>query len=323
MKHLKRHYGFSLIELMVVVAIISILISMILVAITSMESSAYMTTDLAHHRMIAKANAQHATDHENRLLHPRTEPTDHDQIHDMVNHQFVPEIITLGMIDQAVIDANKRLWVRAYDEGDRQRLSDVDTGLPETSRRELPQALSDGAAWEYMDGDESHYRSPLDPTQIARSYSLNAFTGTELCPDEWFGTGWSDPFYGEFARYAVGTPTFTAIPQPSNTFFSIIEFDPGHNSSLPPGRNFLGFMLHPNQATGYADYQIWHDIPGFWYNGRYTLSMVDGSTKSVPINDPDLADVLNEHRVVHDGPDLRTIQGWMLPGVLEYRFDEL
>ena len=316
-----RRTGFSLVELMVVVAIIGILASLILVGISRMETSAYMATDLAHHRMIAKASASHATEHENRLLHPRTEPTDHDQIHDMVPNQYVREIIDIEMVDQAVIDANKRLWVRAYDDGNVQRLTDVDTGLPDTSRRELPRALSDGSAWAYMDGDPSHYRSPLDPTQLTRSYSLNSFVGTELCPDEWFGTSWSDPFYGEFAMYAVGTPTLSAIPQPANTFCSIIEWDPGHGTSIPPGRNFLGFMLHPNQATGYANYQIWHDIPGFWYNESYTISMVDGSTKAVPISDPDLPEALDQHRVVYDGPDLRQIQGWMLPGVLEYRFD--
>jgi hypothetical protein len=306
---------------MVVVAIIGILASLVLVSITKMEISAYMATDLAHHRMIAKANATHTTDNENRMLHPRTEHTNAGQINGMIGNQYVREIIDQKMVNDAVENANKRLWVRAYDDNDVQRLADADTGLPETSRRELPRALSDGAAWEYMDGDPAHYRSPLDPTNIARSYSLNSFVGTELCPDEWFGTSWSDPFYGQFAMYAVGTPTPSRIPQPSNTFFSITEWDPGHNSSIPPGRNFLGFMLHPNQATGYASYQIWHDIPGFWYNKSYTISMVDGSTKSVPVTDPNLIDALDEHRVVYDGADLRQIQGWMLPGVLEYRFD--
>ena len=313
--------GFSLVELMVVVAIIGILASLLLVGISKMETSAYMSTDLSHHRMIAKASATHATDNENRLLHPRTEETDQNQINGMVGHQYVREIIDNEMIDQAVINANKRLWVRAYDESGIIRLTDADTGLPETSRRELTRALSDGAAWQYMDGDPSIYRSPLDPTKITRSYSLNAFVGTELCPDEWFGTGYTDPFYSEFAMYAVGTPTLSSIPQPSNTFFSITEWDPGHSSSVPPGRNHLGFMLHPNQATGYANYQIWHDIPGFWYGGNYTISMVDGSTKSVPVTDPNLVEALDEHRVVYDGADLRQIQGWMLPGVLEYRFD--
>jgi len=315
--------AFSLIELMVVIAIIGILASFLLVGISKMETAAYLAQDLSNQRMIAKASAQHATDNESRLLHPRTEETNHDQIHHIAESEYVPEIIDMQMVDQAVIDANKRLWVRAYDEPGITRLTDFDTGLPDTSRQELMRALSDGAAWEYMDGDESHYRSPLDPTHLRRSYSLNSFVGTELCPDEWFGTGWSDPFYGQFARYAVGTPTLAAIPQPSNTFCSITEYDPGHNTSIPPGRNFLGFMLHPNQATGYANYQIWHDIPGFWYNKSYTISMVDGSTQAVPITDQDLPDILNGHRIVHDGPDLRQIQGWMLPGVLEYRFDEV
>ncbi|MCH2135052.1 MAG: type II secretion system GspH family protein [Phycisphaerales bacterium] len=322
-RHLRARPAFSLVELMVVVAIIGVLTSLILVGINSMETSAYMTTDLAHHRMIAKASALHATDNENRLLHPRTEPTNSGQIQGMANNQYVPEIITQNMIQEAVESANKRLWVRAYDDENVIRLDDVDNGLPDTSRRELLRALSDGAAWMYMDGDGSQYRSPLDPTQLRRSYSLNAFTGSELCPDEWFGTGWSDPFYGEFARYATGTPTLSQIPQPANTFFSIIEWDPGHGTNIPPGRNFLGFMLHPNQATGYANYQIWHDIPGFWYNDKYTISMVDGSTRAVPISEPDLPAILNQHRVVHDGPDLRRIQQWMLPGVLEYRFDEV
>ncbi len=313
--------AFSLVELMVVVAIIGILVSLVMVGLSQMEASAYLAQDLSNHRMITKASALHATDNENRLLHPRTELTNAGQISGMINNPHVREIIDAQMIEEAVENCNKRLWVRSYDEAGITRLTDLDTGLPEVSRQELMRALSDGAAWAYMDGDESHYRSPLDPTHLRRSYSINAFTGTELCPDEWFGTGWSDPFYGQFAMYAVGTPTLSAIPQPSNTFFSITEFDPGHNSSIPPGRNFLGFMLHPNQATGYANYQIWHDIPGFWYNGKYTISMVDGSTKAVPITDQELPEALDQHRVVYDGPDLRQIQGWMLPGILEYRFD--
>ncbi|MDP7029361.1 MAG: prepilin-type N-terminal cleavage/methylation domain-containing protein [Phycisphaerales bacterium] len=310
--------GFTIVELMAVVAILAILAAIVLVGARSLDAAAMSSADLAHQRQIALADAQYAAANDSRLLHPRTEPDDaqFDFMDSDPNYDLAGK--TPGQLAE---DARERMWVRAYNDPSAQRLESLDGASISAER---PAALSDGAAWEYLDGNLDVYRSPLDPTNRLRSYSLNAFVGVNVCADDaYFAQGSPlDPFGGDFIIYAVGCPTMMGVKQPSRTMCSIAEDDPGE-SGHPPGRNFNGFLLHPNQQVGaYENFQMWYDRPGLWDPTRINLSHMDGSTQSMPITTPDLVETLDSHRVIFDCTELRQLQQKLLPGVLEFRTED-
>ncbi|MDP7519579.1 MAG: hypothetical protein QF438_05445, partial [Phycisphaerales bacterium] len=233
----------------------------------------------------------------------------------------------LGNPEELEQDVTNRLWVRAYNDAGNQRLEGLDGGVYQV---ELVKAFSDGAAWEYLDGNADTYRSPLDPTRRLRSYAINSYIGVNVCADDhYFGENPPGPFAGPFVKYAVPTPTMMHIKQPSRTMCTIGEDDPGIDDD-PPGYNRHGFMMHPNQkGSDFAAFQTWIDIPGLWNPGVINISHMDGSTESIKLSEPNLYDKLDsnndgvpEHWVIFDGPDIQALQKRLLPGVLEYRSED-
>jgi prepilin-type N-terminal cleavage/methylation domain-containing protein len=312
--------AFSIVEMLVVVAILGILVSLILVGIGSLDSSAMSVTDLARQRQIALAEGQYAAANDGRLFHPRTAPVESGIFEDFPADKYE----VLGDPDALERDVTDRLWVRAYNDGSGDRLEGLDGGAYQV---ELLRAFSDGAAWAYLDGNADVYRSPLDPTRRARSYSINSYIGVNVCADDhYFGEGPLMPFAGPFVKYAVATPTMMHIKQPSKTMCTIGEDDPGIGGG-PPGHNGNGFMMHPNQmGSDFENFQTWIDIPGLWNPGAINISHMDGSTESIRLSEPNLFDKLDgtgdgipDHWVIFDGADIQALQRRLLPGVLEYR----
>ncbi|MCH2142470.1 MAG: type II secretion system GspH family protein [Phycisphaerales bacterium] len=322
-----RPRGFTLMELMVVVSILAAMTALVLVSVDSMNTASMHALDMSNQRSIARANIQHAEEHQGLLLHPRTDRLSLGELNQFANDSSYD--LQLEEIPALVERGDRRLWVRAYDDALATRLITVDPGQPASMKIEKVEALVDGEAWQYMDGNPANYKSPLDTTNRLRSYSLNAYIGCEISADDIYARGsWTDPFYGQFVKYSVPCPTLSYIKQPANTICSITEDDPGHSGGNPPGHNLLGFMLHPNQMAGYSNYQIWHDLPGLWDPARMNLSYMDGSTRQFLFSEPELASSLDtngdgipNHRATFDGPDIRRLQKQLLPGVLEYRTD--
>ncbi len=303
--------GFTLIELMVVVAILGAIAALVLVGGQRLDASATSAADLAHQRQIAAAQAKYAADHNSRLLHPRTQVWASNPFPVFAsNPQYR---VAVRDTDGLYQDALSRFWVRGYGDG----LEDTGELDPETNtplRIELTKALSEGAAWEYLDGNVDVYRSPMDPSTRIRSYSLNSFVGVNVCAEDWH---WSDggPFSGEdFIKYAVPCPTSMQIKQPSMTMCSIAEDDPSQANWGQAGYNHNGFLVHPDQDT-----YVWIDTPALWDPNRINLSNMDGSTSSIRVSDPELGEKLNAHDVEHQCPELLEIQRRLLPGVLEFR----
>jgi len=307
--------GFTIMELLAVLAILAVLASMVLVAVRSLDSAAMSASDLARQRQISIANSQHAAGNDARLLHPRTQPDD-GQFAQMGSD---PEYDLAGRTpDELDKDVRTRMWVRAFNDDAGQRLESLDGNAISAER---PSALSDGAAWEYLDGNLDTYRSPLDSSKRLRSYSLNAYVGVNMAADDAYCSPESTggPYSGDFIKYAVGCPTMMGVKQPSRTMCSIAEDDPGESGHLP-GRNFNGFLIHPNQAIGeFENFQMWYDRPGLWDPTRINLSNMDGSTTSLDVVTPNLPSILDSHRVVYDCPEIRQLQQRLLPGVLEFR----
>jgi prepilin-type N-terminal cleavage/methylation domain-containing protein len=65
--------GFTLVELLLVITIISIVMAFILVAISQLQNRARAVACLANQRQIALANMSYANDNNGRLVSPRTD----------------------------------------------------------------------------------------------------------------------------------------------------------------------------------------------------------------------------------------------------------
>ena len=322
-----RRSAFTIVELLLVVAILGVLMSLVLIGVGSLDDSAMSTTDLARQRQIALAEGKYAAANDSRLFHPRTEGVPDGNFEQSPDWFPEENYEILGDPDELVQDVTDRLWVRAYNDAGNQRLEGLDGGAYQV---ELVKAFSDGAAWEYLDGNADTYRSPLDPTRRLRSYAINSYIGVNVCADDhYFGENPPGPFAGPFVKYAVPTPTMMHIKQPSRTMCTIGEDDPGIGGG-PPGYNGHGFMMHPNQkGSDFAAFQTWIDIPGLWNPGVINISHMDGSTESIKLSEPNLYDKLDsnndgvpEHWVIFDGPDIQALQKRLLPGVLEYRSED-
>ncbi len=331
-----RRSAFTIVELLLVVAILGVLMSLVLIGVGSLDDSAMSTTDLARQRQIALAEGKYAAANDSRLFHPRTEGVPDGNFEQRTDWFPEENYEILGDPDELVQDVTDRLWVRAYNDltvdSGNQRLEglDGDNGEEFKYQVELVKAFSDGAAWEYLDGNADTYRSPLDPTRRLRSYAINSYIGVNVCADDhYFGENPPGPFAGPFVKYAVPTPTMMHIKQPSRTMCTIGEDDPGIGGG-PPGHNGHGFMMHPNQkGSDFAAFQTWIDIPGLWNPGVINISHMDGSTESIKLSEPNLYDKLDsnndgvpEHWVIFDGPDIQALQKRLLPGVLEYRSED-
>ena len=261
-----RTSGFTLVELLVVVALIALLIALLLVAIDKIQVSTRSTTDLSNQRQIAVAFNSYATDHKGIWSNPRTQEK-------------------AGFLDGEVTIVENN-WVCAKNNDGVMNLSNDQT-------EELIGSLRDGSVWEYMGANEKAYVSPQDPTDRVRSYSINAFVGTSVCPDdEW------EAFQG----YGPATPRITSILKPADTMLSIVEDD-------PKGWNWQGWLLAPTGA-------LWHDFPAFWNEDRVNISNADGSVEQIRLADPDLPNILFDHETTQPGIDYFNFRKKLLPGIV-------
>jgi prepilin-type N-terminal cleavage/methylation domain-containing protein len=251
--------GFTLVELMVVVAIIALLIGLVTVAIGGMMTRARSTKDLANHKAIGAATSSHAADHKGFLLHPRTAGC---------------QTGTPSTASQA-----GRFWVLSdgQDSDGFDRVLDIDGQYVE-----MQTVLRDGAAFPYI-GALTAFQSPLDPTignveefvaghpgirpNRIRSYSLNGFVGVDENPDDWSDACETYAFPDEVCGRS--TATMSQVPQPSSTMCSVGEQD-------VDGHNISGWLLHPGREQ-------WIDFPAFWEKDRVNISFIDASTGSIPL----------------------------------------
>ena len=291
--------GFTLIELLIVIAIIAILIAFVTVATGMMMQRAKSTRDLGNHRTIGMATFSHATDHNGKLLHPRTGP-----------EEPPADLSTQSQID--------RMWIAAYGQdvsGDDRLV------LLGGEYVEMKSALEEGAAYQYI-GDVMAYQSPLDPTigdvtsfvasntnlttDRIRSYSLNAFVGVEWGADDRTIYRDNPPLRLEENGYWKSTETLAQIPQPAGTMCSIGEQDSW-------GRNGHGWLINPTST-------YWNDFPAFWDDRRVNISYVDGSTGTITLESDDLKERWLQYGHDNYNPnneiEYKKFRRILLPGVI-------
>ena len=302
---IKPKRGFTLVELLVVIGIIAILVALVTIAAGKMLQRSKSAKDLGNHRMLGMATFSHATDHNGKLLHPRTGP------------EAPPaEDSTQSQID--------RFWVAAHGQdanGDDRLINQGGDYI------EMKSALEDGAAYQYI-GDVMAYQSPLDPTigdvsayvamnnnipnDRIRSYSLNAFVGVEWGADDRTVYRDQPPLRLLQNGFWKSTETLSQIPQPAGTMCSIGEEDSW-------GRNGHGWLIAP--TTNFDTMRHWSDFPAFWDDRRVNISYVDGSTGTIMLE----SDKLKENWLQHGHDDFnisdceveyRRFHRVLLPGVI-------
>ena len=253
--------GFSLPELLIVVAIIALVIGLVIPTIGALRARARTMQCMTNQRTIAQSLYAYATSNGTRFPSPRTDSTG-----------------TLYVDGANVNSTTTPCWVRA--EG---------AYLAPGGQFERPEAIENGTLFPYI-GDLKCYVSPDEPTnpylsQVSnvavrvRSYSLNALLGSTR-PDEL--PEFDDDFMSTTGPMGgVSTPlsrynatTIGTVKSPQRMMCTLVEDD-------SVAYNNQGWLIYPQNPT-------WIDWPAGWRPDAITLTYVDGSTDTRALADPTL-----------------------------------
>ena len=279
--------GFTVTELLVVVAIIALLLALILVGFRKAKLMAKTMSCLSNQRQISLAQASYAADNGGAYASSRTEnPGDPNDSPPDKNLRFTLSN-TCGSFPILINKGNPtkdsyHSWTASYG-------TNVTGNEPQ--KKELETAITKGRLFPYV-GSLPVYKSPLDPSDRFRSYSLNSFVGGVVPEDS---IEWSTKFSPWFCEQGV-TPRELVSTHvvhhkfPSQTLMSIVE-DPNNGGNMndgswmidvrpPPGSIAPPGTLNPGQWGNTGGWEGWIDSPAFWEPTSITYSYVDGSTES-------------------------------------------
>ena len=250
--------GFTVTELVVVVAIIGLIVALLVPTIGKVRSKSRTLKCLTNQRTITMANYTYATSNQSRFASPRTDSQG-----------------TLYVNGGNVGGGSAHCWVKA--EG---------ANLAPGGQFEKPSAIEQGSLYSYI-GDIKSYISPDEPTNPlasnisstgtrVRSYSFNALLGSTR-PDELpeFDDDFTSNMYGvtpQLSQY--NATTIGTIKSPQRMMATIVEDD-------SVAYNNEGWLVLPQTSN-------WIDWPAGWRPDAITMSYVDGSTDSYELANPDL-----------------------------------
>ncbi len=237
-KKIKKLDGFTLVELMVVIAIIAILSALILPALSKGKMRAQAISCLNNTHQLGLACQLYTDDHENYLPY------------------------NLGMNGSSFrTNAN---WVNNVMTWD---LSDDNTN---------PATITLAGLGAYGSGNTAYYHCPADNTLSSiqsgagwskrlRSYSMNAMLGNA---GDFSAGGFNinNPTYKQFFKT-------TQIPHPAEIFTFLDE----HPDSIDDGYfvNRVSVRSGASSGGGYSHYE-WTDLPASYHNGSASLVFADG-----------------------------------------------
>ncbi len=289
--------AFTVVELLVVVAIIAILAALVLTGLEKARTMASVAACLSNQRQISLAQASYALDNGGALASPRTSYGGGSTTATFTNPcGTVSFILNNGSASSTTYHP----WTASYGAGVVGG-SEVENGLNSTNP--LAKALSGGRLFPYI-GSFKVYRSPIDPTNRIRSYSLNAFVGVTVPTD---APGYLQVWQTWFCAQGVTprelvTTHLKMIKDPSHTLMSLVEDDSdGFNFNNegwlidprpPPGSPAPPHALNPAMWGNSGGWSGWVDWPAFWDPSNITYSHVDGSTESYSLQNPRLVSLI-------------------------------
>ncbi len=289
--------AFTVTELLVVVAIIALLVALLIVGVEKARLMARTASCLSNQRQIALAQASYATDNGGAFASPRTSYSGGGGSFTYTNAcGTFPLTINNGNGS----NASYHSWTASYGAG---VVGGSEQEYQLNSTVPTAKALSGGRLFSHI-GSFPVYRSPLDPTNRLRSYSLNAFVGVTVPTDSY---GYLSSWQGWFCSQGVTpnelvTTHIKHIKVPSQTIMSLVEDDsdgfnfnnegwlidprPPLGSPAPPG------TVNPGTWANSPGWIGWVDWPAFWQPTNITYSYVDGSTESYALQNPKLVSLI-------------------------------
>ncbi|MSQ90950.1 MAG: prepilin-type N-terminal cleavage/methylation domain-containing protein [Phycisphaerales bacterium] len=329
--------GFTVTEILVVIAILAILLALVIVGYRRVTVMARTSSCLSNQRQISLAQTSYASDNGGALASPCTSFRGMSGSFNLSSAcGEIPVVLNNGNLT----NTSYHSWTSSYPGTD-------DAGDPMMSPRgENAGALTKGRLFSYL-GSVPVYKSPLDPTDRLRSYSLNCFVGVTLPNDVAnYGKAWVDWFCAQGVSPRDWVTTHIArIKDPSHTMMSIVEEDRAGNGASA-GFNNHGFVIDPRPPSGSVAptgtpnpanwaspaWQGWIDTPAMWQPGAITTSNIDGSTESYSFQNSAASAIIadmqragNSHgfnQPADEGPAGAWRRDWMhfrdrlLPGVI-------
>ena len=284
--------AFTLVELLLVIAIIALVLAMVLIGLSQLQTRSRAIACLSNQRQLSLANMTYSTDNNGRFVSPRTD-------------NFPPDTGMRG---------STNCWVNT---------NNATIG----GSVELLKSLEQGSLWSYLGESPKAYVSPMDPTNRVRSYSFSAFVGvgdsdSNHRTDDWYD--FPDPEDNDTPETYRGvqyrTVTLSQIPQPSRTMATIAEEDGLFGLN---GRNFHGWAIEVRPPTGAGG--LWIDTPALWNTGRVNISFMDGSIDAPNIIYEQLAQIMQpnaslppQHEITETGsrPAFRFMSSILMPGII-------
>ena len=209
--------AFTIIELLVVVAIIGVLVAILIVGLDKARTMARVAGCLANQRGISLAQASYALDNNGALASPRTSYGGGSASATFTNPCGT---VSFLMNNGSTSSTTYHSWTASYGAGVVGG-TEMEYGLNSTNV--AAKALSGGKLFAYI-GSFAAYRSPIDPTTRVRSYSLNAFVGVTVPTDApAYLQSWQTWFcaQGVTPRELV-TTHINMIKDPAHTLFSLV-----------------------------------------------------------------------------------------------------
>ena len=289
----KNSHGFTLTELLVVVAIIALLLALVLVGFQKAKLMARTASCLSNQRQLSLAQASYATDNGGAFASPRTSiPTM------SLSLTFTGTCAEKLLINNGnSANESYHAWTASYGAG---LVGGIEYEVGVNSSNPLAKALSGGRLFPYI-GSTQVYLSPSDTTARIRSYSFSGFVGTTTPGDNSnFGNSWQPWFCNQGVKASEMVTTRTShIKVPSQTLCSIVENDPTNGLTY----NEQSWMIDPRPPAGTpappgtpnpgmwgntSGWIGWIDAPAFWQPTAITYSYYDGSTESYSLQNPNL-----------------------------------
>ncbi len=272
-----RRRAFTLVELLVVVAIIALLAGLLIVVVGGVQRSGRNTQDRARLRSLAQGANNYASSNKGRLPSPRTDTP--------AGWSTMPKDCTSAAVREDAANTY-RGWVCADQAA---CPGSLDTTGATGGCRETPLALERGSLFPYVDGAAA-YLSAFDNTTRIRSFSQNAWVGVLYCDDYYpmldkFKGGTK---YPDSCSLSFDTRTLSRIQQPANTFLYMPDNDPYKRTATCPGWNFNGFCVNPNPEVQCR----WFDVPATFVvpAKQINLAFCDGSTGGYEVKTKKLQD---------------------------------
>ncbi len=275
--------GFTIVEILVTIGIIGILMSLVLPALNTARKSARLTVSQNNMRQISVGLSLFSIQQKDEIISPNTE-----------------KVFNAGG-SYGIVKC--RAWVHAKD-GETVEVV-TEPGGGRTYGIESRESLRQGFAWPFIGGgsdDGGIYRSPLDPTDRVRSYSLNGAIGH--VPD--LGFMW---LLEDLGIQTAPARSLGHVRNPDKTLYVIPEEMNGQIGNIPDGGwNLHGWILDFNQSR-------WIDVPAFWAIDGINLAFMDGHVDYHLWEDRELRKQVRTNHTIYPGEDFDYMISIMMPGL--------